>query len=196
MSIRRLSLVVSIVGVLALPGVAQAARVIRVSTGTVRNRGIITRIGPWSVGGPWGGGNPTLRGAIAVFGAPSSEQAERPGFAGVADCAATWNRIGLRVVFTTLGIEPGTCNPNKRVWKATITGRPFDWVTWNGLTVGHQRHQIGRLHSNAFWRAGVGWLMASEYSPFGTGGRRPSVTAFVSHGRIAQFNLFVFAQGE
>ena len=169
---------------------------IRVSTGTVRNRGVITRIGPWAVG-PFGGGNPTLRGAIRVFGAPSSEQAQRPGFAGAADCAATWNRIGLRVVFTTLGLLSGTCNPDKVVWKSTVTGRPFDWVTWNGLTVGHLKRQIGRLHSNAFWRAGVGWLLASEYSVLGPrAGRIPTVTATVRSGRIAMFSLFVRAQGE
>lgn len=200
MSIRRLSLVVSIVGVLALPAVAQAAWRIRVSTGTVRNRGIITWIGPWHVGGPWGGGNPTLRGAMRAFGPPSSEEPRHPGFAGapgVADCFVSWNRIGLSVVFTTLGLLSGTCNPDKVVWRATVTGRPFEWVTWNGLTVGHATHQIRRLHSNAFWRAGVGWLLASKYSPFGLNPtRRPTVTAFVRSGRIAQFNFNVDAQGE
>ena len=200
MTVRRLSLVVSIVGVLAFPAVAQSFT-IRVSGGSARDSGVVTQIGPWSMR------NPTLRRAMQVFGRPSSTQALRPGFPGLgsADCIATWGGIGLRVVFTTLGFAPGVCDPNKQVWKAQVTTNR--WTTWSGLRIGDLRSRLFRVHPNRFFRGGVGWVIATKFFPFGPApGRIPSVSATVMWSRpcrtcariarINQFRLFVDAQGE
>ena len=199
-SIRRLSLVVCIGGVLAFPAVAHAFT-IRISGGSARDRGIVTQIGPWSMR------NPTLRRAIQVFGRPSSTQALRPGFPGLgsADCIAVWRGIGLRVVFTTLGFASGVCDPNKQVWQAQVTSN--SWNIWSGLRVGDQRSRLFGLHPDRFWRPRVGWVIATKFSPFGPApGRIPSVSASVVWSRacstcariarINQFRLYVDAQGE
>jgi hypothetical protein len=139
-----------------------------------------------------------MRRAIQVFGKPSSKQAVRRGFAGgsVADCAVTWSRIGLRVVFTTLGLNPGACNPDKQVWTATVTGKT--WRTWRGLRAGDPRSRIRSLHPDATFRSGFGWVLATKYWPFGPSApaRVPTVSATVSSGRVATIRLYVDAQGE
>jgi hypothetical protein len=135
---------------------------------------------------------------MEVFGAPSSEQAVRPGFAGtsVADCAVTWKQIGLRVVFTTLGFNPGACNPDKQVWTASVTSK--QWRTGSGVRISDPKSRIFKVNRNATLRNGIGWVLFTKYWPFGPNSptRTPSVAAKISQGRIVAFNLYIDAQGE
>ena len=169
----------------ATPAVSAAAFTIHIGDG-----GVIARIGPWSMS------TPNLRRAQQVFGAPSSKRAQLPGFAGapaVADCAVAWSRLGLRVVFSTLGIEPGSCNPAKVIWTARITSNR--WQTWHGLRVGARSSQVLRHHPWASAHDGVWWL-ASTVVPWGNQSRIPTVTATIRDGHISGFDLWVQAQGE
>ena len=156
-------------------------------------RGEVTQIGPWTM---LPRGDPTIGGAIAVFGKPSSKRAVRPGFAGgpVADCKVTWNGLGLSVIFTTLNILPGSCNPNKVIWIATITQRR-NWRTWAGLRIGDRTRKIRIRHPRATLHNGVWWL-ATTNRPFGNQATIPTVSATTRAGRIVAFHLDIQAQGE
>jgi hypothetical protein len=134
--------------------------------------------------------NPTLGRARAVFGRPTSQVPVRR--YGMLDCALSWNRLGLTAYFTTLGIAPGVCNPNKQLDVATITGRK--WRTWGGLQVGDIASKLRNDPTTTF-SAGEWWL-ASVFTAIGSGGDIPTVTALTRHGRIAKFRLYVHAQGE
>jgi hypothetical protein len=142
--------------------------------------------------------DPILSQAIQVFGAPSSTQAIRPGIAraSVADCAATWNQIGLRATFTTLGFSRGACDPEKAVWTASVADKK--WRTQRGLRVGDPKSRILKLYPNAKWHKATGWTLVLKY--WSSGVERPkgvqSVSATVSHGRISSFRLYVNTQGE
>jgi hypothetical protein len=183
------------IGVVVAPGVARASFAIRVQN-PVAGRGEVTQIGPWSML-PRSMSDPSVSGAIGVFGEPSSRRAVRPGFAnapGIADCRLTWNVLGLSVVFTTLNIEPGTCNPRKVVWIATITQRR-NWRTWAGLRIGDSTRQLRARHPHATLHHGVWWL-ATTNRPFGNHATIPTVSATTRGGRIDSFHLDIQAQGE
>jgi hypothetical protein len=169
----------------AAPAASSAAYTIRVGAG-----GVISNVGPWSMS------NPSLMSAQQSFGAPSIKRPKRPGFAGgpVADCEAVWSSIGLSVVFSTLSIEPGSCNPAKVIWTARITSRK--WQTWHGLRVGDPSSRVLRDHPWASLHGGLWWL-ASTAVPWGSQPYRiATVIATVRNGRVSGFDLWVQAQGE
>ena len=175
----------AVLAVLALtPAVSDAAYTIRIG-----EHGLITQLGAWSMS------SPSLRSAEQAFGTPTSQRPHRPGFAGgpVADCEAAWSNIGLHVVFSTLGIEPGSCNQNKVIWIGRITSKK--WQTWHGLRIGDASTLALRRHPWASLHQGIWWL-ASTVVPWGDQSRVPTVTATVRHGRISGFRLWVQAQGE
>jgi hypothetical protein len=192
MKFRLLASFVGILGaaVLAAPAFARANYVITVARPNV-DSGSVSQVGAWSMSVP------TLARAMHVFGAPSSTSAVRPGFAnapGVADCAVTWAPIGLKALFTTLGIDPGACNPAKRLSVVTITSRR--WRTWRGLRVGDRTNLILTREPRATFD-GRAWQLASVHSPIGSEpGLVPTVIAIPNHGRISAFRLIVRAQGE
>jgi hypothetical protein len=175
---------------LAAPALARANYLITVARPET-DSGAVSQVGAWPMS------MPSLARARRVFGSPSSVSAVSPGFAnapGVADCAATWAPIGLKAVFTTLGIDPGTCNPAKMLSVATITSRR--WRTWRGLRVGDRTNLILVREPRATFEGGV-WQLASVYSPIGSKpGYVPTVVAVPHRGRIAAFRLNVGAQGE
>jgi hypothetical protein len=136
-----------------------------------------------------------IRRAIQVFGRPSSQRAVWPGFAGgaVRDCEVTWSWLGLRVLFTTLDIEPGACNPNRVIWIARVTGH--QWRTWRGLRVGDRYSQIRAHHPRASLHHGIWWL-ATFRVRWGNRSLVPTVTATTRAGRVNGFGIWVQAQGE
>lgn len=155
----------------------------------IGQRNTVSWIGPWRIR------DPSLRRAIQVFGRPSSQRAVWPGFAGgaVRDCEVTWSWLGLRVLFTTLDIEPGACNPNKVIWIARVTSK--QWRTWRGLRVGDRYGQIRAHHPRASLHHGIWWL-ATFRVPWGNRSLVPTVTATTHAGRVNGFGIWVQAQGE
>lgn len=168
------------------PTPAEADYVIRVEQPWA-DHGHVTRIGPWAMR------TASIARARQVFGPPSSTDVVRPGFNGDGDCVQTWGPIGLKAVFTTLGIFPGTCNPGRVLYFATITSRR--WQTWRGLRIGDNTSLI-RHEPRTTFHGGVWWL-ATAYRPWGTEpGPEPTVMAIPHNGRISAFRLVVRAQGE
>jgi hypothetical protein len=188
-SIRRVDVRARGLAIAATSLISTAAAAAPATAYTIRlgHRNLVSHIGPWSMR------SPSLRRAIKAFGPPSSERAVRPGFNGVADCGVMWSRIGLRVVFTTLGLEPGACNPNKVIYTARLTGDT--WRTWRGLRIGDRSSQIRIHHPKATIHHGVWWL-ATTVLPFGNMARVPTVSATTHGGRVKAFELYVQAQGE
>lgn len=191
-SIRRVDVRARGLAIAATCLISTAAAAAPVAAYTVRlgQRNTVSWIGPWSMR------DPTMSGAIQVFGRPSSKRAVRPGFAGgsVADCEVTWSRIGLHALFTTLGLDPGACNPNKQVYTARVASKK--WQTWRGLRIGDRSGQIRIHHPRASLHGGI-WSLATTNLPFGSQPNRVSTVSATTHaGRVNAFELYVQAQGE
>jgi hypothetical protein len=150
--------------------------------------------------------DPTMRGIVRAFGRPTSCR-----LTGGNTSIATWDRLGLRVSFATLGgITPGrnACT-DRRIWISWIRVSGSRWKTGRGLTVGDSVAELRRLYPRArYQRRRIGSWPAPSYwlvhyrercvigfcpTPYH---RVPKLIAGLKSGVVRSFFLPVGAQGE
>ncbi len=138
--------------------------------------------------------DPTLQGAIEVFGTPT--RVKRTGPQGWNACAARWAAHGINIWFYNLAGQD-SCKPQYGAFgSATMTDKR--WRTLKGLRIGDTYQKLTRLYSPRHFR-GKWAVLVSEIRradcSLPKGCLFPMVEAKVMNGRVVAFRVNYTAGG-
>ena len=138
--------------------------------------------------------DPTLQGAIEIFGSPTRKW--RPSGAGAWACRTRWAAEGISMYFYNLGGEDA-CKPQYgNFGSATITGK--GWRTAKGLRIGDTRRKMTSLYEPRHWYGQWATLLSRithADCSLPKGCLFPMVEAKIVNGRVAAFRVNYLAGG-
>jgi hypothetical protein len=141
---------------------------------------------------------PTIREARRAFGRPSNTfKASRFG-----GCVVKWDRLGLRILFTSFGSPPAThCDRDVGLAQnfSVYKGRKIE--TWRGLHIGVLDENVEMLHPSAEFVVDDpsypdGWWLRTAVSQIGEPHEYPVVEALVRDGAVSSLTGWIGAAGD